>query len=137
MPLVWNQTLQKLKEVFNFSARREALYRQWETLAEQGSKEARYKLSSLYPQEKKYYPLALKWTLSLAKHGGDAGVMLQAAQMYRLGHGVETDEAQALLWLERTLSLHILQGKKSPLSRQKANSVEREIQYLRNKVGWK
>lgn len=137
MGLNWRKPITQLNNLFKRSFCRENLYRQWEESAEQGNQEARYRLASLYPKEKKYYPLAFKWTLSLAKHGGNTGVMLQAAKMYRLGHGTSRDDEQALLWLERTLSLHILQGKKSPLSRQKVNSVEQEIQYLRSKIGWK
>ena len=127
---------ERVKKFFDFKSRRRELYRQWDCLADNGDEEARYKLLMLYQDEgEEYYPLAFKWTVAVANAGEDCGVMLQAAEMYAAGHGAPKDEEKALLWFERALSLHILQGKQSPLSVEAANYIQERIQELRVKLG--
>lgn len=127
---------ERVKRFFDFKSRRRELYGQWDRLADNGDEEARYKLLMLYQDEgEEYYPLAFKWTVAVANAGEDCGVMLQAAEMYAAGHGAPKDEEKALLWFERALSLHILQGKQSPLSVEAANYIQERIQELRVKLG--
>jgi len=119
-------------KLIDFKGRKKALYEQWNTAAEQGSREAAYKLLMLYFDEgEEYYPLAYKWTEHLAQEGSDSGVLLQLAQMYEKGHGTPADKAKALMWYERCLSLHIYQGKNSSLSVDSSNFVQERIQELR------
>lgn len=132
----WASFWERVKRFFDFAARRRELYRQWDREADNGDEEARYKLLMLYQDEgEEYYPLAFKWTVAVANAGADCGVMLQAAEMYAAGHGVPLDDEKALLWFERALSLHILQGKQSPLSVEAANYIQERIQELRAKLG--
>lgn len=60
--------------------------------------------------------------------------MLQVGEMYKNGDGVPKNDEKALLWFERALSLHIIQGKNSPLSAQDANYMQDQIQKLRSRV---
>ena len=125
-----------LKHFFDFQAKRRRLYQMWEQQALAGKVEARYKLLMLYYEEKpEYYPLAFKWTVAVANRGEDCGVMLQAAEMYLAGKGVAPDAKRALLWFERALSTHILQGRRSPLSVRSSNYIQERIQELRAQVG--
>lgn len=125
-----------LKHFFDFKAKRRRLYQMWEQQAQAGKVEACYKLLMLYYEEKpEYYPLAFKWTVAVANRGEDCGVMLQAAEMYLAGKGVAPDAKRALLWFERALSTHILQGRRSPLSVHSANYIQERIQELRAQVG--
>ncbi len=127
----WN----KIKHFFDFAARRRALYEQWDRLASNGDEEARYRLLMLYQEEgREYYPLAFKWTVVMANKGEDCGVMLQAAEMYQAGDGVPKDDSKALLWFERALSMHIVQGKNSPLSVDASNYIQERIQTLRRNL---
>lgn len=128
---------QSCKRWFNFSQCRRELYNSWEQAAQQGDTRARYRLLMLYYEEKpEYYPMAFKWALHQAKHGGDCGVSLQVADMYVSGHGTQKDEKQALLWYERALSQHILLGKRSPLSVQTSNYIQQQIESLRKQYGF-
>ncbi len=136
MAFDWSEFCKRIKHFFDFAARRRELYKKWDNLAENGDEEARYKLLMLYQEEKEeYYPLAFKWTIIVANKGDDCGVMLQAAEMYAQGQGAPQNEEKALLWFERALSLHILQGKRSPLSVEAANYIQKRIQQLRVKLG--
>ncbi len=126
---------QRVKHFFDFSAKRREIYQKWDQLAENGDKEARYKLLMLYREEsEEYYPLSFKWTIAVANEGEDCGVMLQAAEMYEAGYGAPRNEEKALLWFERALSLHILQGKNSPLSLEASNYIQQRIQEIRGKL---
>ena len=128
----WNS----IKNFFDFAARRRAMYQRWDEMATNGDPEARYRLLMLYREEgPEYYPLAFKWTVAVANQGEDCGVMLQAAEMYAEGHGVPKNDEKALLWFERALSLHIMQGKDSPFSIDAANYIQEQIQLLREKLG--
>lgn len=128
--------LDRVKHFFDFEARRREKYQEWDRLAENGDEEARYRLLMLYREEsEEFYPLAFKWTVAVANVGEDCGVTLQAAEMYEAGHGAPKNEEKALLWYERTLSLHIMQGHSSPLSLDAANYVQGRIQALRLKLG--
>jgi hypothetical protein len=123
---------EKWHKLMDFQGRKRALYSQWNQAAEQGSREAAYKLLMLYFDEgEEYYPLAYKWTEYLAREGNDCGVLLQLAQMYEKGHGVAQDKQKALTWYERCLSLHIIKGKDSSLSLETTNFVQERIQALR------
>lgn len=122
---------------FDFESRRKALYDYWDEQASQGDTQAAYRLTSLYPASPSNYPLAYKWTLALANQAQDCRILLQLAKMLETGAGVELDEKRALIWYERTLSLHILQGQNSPFSVSEANFVQGKIQVLRGKTGWK
>lgn len=136
MLFTWQHLKNGCKRFFDFSARRHALYSGWESLAERGDEEAKYKLLMLYQDaEPEFYPLAFKWTLAVAKEGTDCGALLQAAQMLEAGHGTAKDDSQALVWFERALSLHILSGKNSSLSVQTSNYIQERIQTLRAKLG--
>lgn len=136
MKLTWNGIKNGCKRLFDFSGRRRARYAAWETLAEHGSEEAKYRLLMLYRDEgEEFYPLAFKWTMNVAKEGADCGVLLQAAQMLEAGHGTGRDDSQALVWFERALSLHILRGKRSSLSADTSNYIQERIQTLRARLG--
>lgn len=136
MPWHWGSCWERIKHFFDFSARRRERYLKWDQEAQNGDEEARYRLLMLYREESEvYYPLAFKWTVIVANAGEDCGVMLQAAEMYLAGHGAPQNEEKALLWFERALSLHIMQGKNSPLSLDAANFIQEKIQELRIKLG--
>ena len=125
-----------LKNFFNRKARRRALYQKLDEQAANGDQNARYKLLMLYYDEgPEYYPLVFKWTVAVANQGEDCGVMIQAAEMYAAGHGVPPNDEKALLWFERSLSLHIMLGKDSPFSVEAANYIQEQIQQLRDKLG--
>lgn len=127
---------ERIRHFFDFAARRRERYQKWDQLAQNGDEEARYRLLMLYREEgPEYYPLAFKWTVIVANNGDDCGVMLQAAEMYAAGHGAPQNEEKALLWFERALSLHIMQGRNSPLSLEAANYIQERIQQLRVKLG--
>ncbi len=128
--------LERVKHFFDLEARRREKYQRWDRLAENGDEEARYRLLMLYREEgEEFWPLAFKWTVAVANVGEDCGVTLQAAEMYAAGHGCPQNEEKALLWFERTLSLHIMQGPHSPLTLDAANYVQEQIQELRRKLG--
>lgn len=136
MTFLFARGIERVKEFFNFSAKRQARYQAWDELASSGDMEARQRLIALYPSRKKEgYAYSFKWTLEEAKHTGKCQVMLQTARMYLHGHGTAQDEEQALLWFERTLSLHILQGSKSSLNVDAQNYVQAQIHTLRRKTG--
>ncbi len=124
----------KLRKNFDFKAQRRLLYRSWERAAKKNNVEAIYKLRMLYYEEtEEYYPLAFKWTQYWVQQEKDCAAMLQLAQMYDKGHGTAQDALQAKEWYERCLSLHIIQGKKSPLARDAADFIQERIQSLRTK----
>lgn len=128
-----HEFVDKCHQLADFKGRQRALYETWDQEAQQGNKEAAYKLLMLYFDEtEEYYPLAFKWAYALAHEGKDCGVMLQLAKMYEEGHGTEKDLSHALTWYERCLTLHIIRGKKSPLSVDSANYVQVRIQALRS-----
>ncbi|MGN0024214.1 MAG: hypothetical protein ACI351_02140 [Candidatus Avelusimicrobium sp.] len=136
MKLTWSGIKNEYRRLLDFSGRRSARYAAWEKLAEQGNEEARYRLLMLYSEkQKEFYPLAFKWTLRVAKESANCAVLLQAAQMLEAGHGTVQDDSQALVWFERALSLHILQGKNSSLSAERLNYIQEHIQSLRAKLG--
>ena len=132
----WAEWWTRVKNFFSLAARRRVRYQKWDELASNGDPDARYRLLMLYYSEgPEYYPLAFKWGVAVANQGEDCGVMLQVAEMYAAGHGAPQNEEKALLWFERALSLHIMQGRNSPLSVEAANYIQEQIQSLRHKLG--
>lgn len=125
------------KQLMDFEGRKKKRYALLEEQASQGDENAIYKLIALYyDRNKAWHPTAFKWALIQAKKGSDCGVLFQVAKMYDEGEGTDKDEFQALTWYERTLSLHILQGKHSSLSVEVTNYVQLRIKALREKLGW-
>lgn len=127
-----HKTADQWHRLMDFKGCKRALYKEWHEAAQNGSREAAYKLAMLYfEEEESYYPLAFEWAEKLAREEQDCGVLLQLAQMYENGHGVEQDKQKALSWYERCLSLHIIKGKKSALRVEAANFVQARILALR------
>ena len=107
-----------------------------DALAEKGDADAQRQLVELYYGEKtELYPLAFKWAHRLASKMPDCCLMLQVADMYDKGQGVEADKKEALVWFENTLSCSIVQGRNSPLNTDALNYVQERIKDLREEVG--
>ena len=128
------QIVRSCKHWLDFDGRRRELYSYWEEQAAQGDEQAAYRLAALYPASYENYPLAFKWTQMLANKGEDCRILLQLARMLETGSGVEPDERRALLWYERAISLHIMQGSDSPFSVEEENFVQQRILVLREQT---
>ena len=134
MTFSFHRIVQVFKRWFDFEGRRKALYDYWEEQAAQGDEASAYRLAALYPASAANYKVAFKWTLALANQGEDCRILLQLAKMLETGAGVEADNRRALLWYERTLSLHIMLGSQSPFSIAESNFVQERIQELRKET---
>ena len=134
MAFSWEQIVHSCKHWLDFAGRRRELYSYWEEQADQGDEQAAYRLAALYPASCENYPLAFKWTFALANRGEDCRILLQLAQMIENGAGVEPDERRALVWYERAISLHIMQGGDSPFSVEEENFVQSRILAIREQT---
>ena len=123
---------------FGKKKEKEPNFQDLDALAEKGDEQAQQALVRLYYEDDPtYYPLSFKWASRLAAQTSDCCLMLQVADMYDKGQGVEADKKQALSWYENTLSCSIVQGRNSPLNTDIINYVQGRIQALREEVGQK
>lgn len=112
------------------------MYKELESRAKNGDKEAMYRFAELFYQEKdeKYYPLIFKWVSILASQTKDPAVWLLLGDLYSSGCGTLRDPKRSLSCYEQALSADIVSGKNSDLSKEAHDYLERCIIRLRKEV---
>ncbi|MGB2578274.1 TPR repeat protein [Elusimicrobium simillimum] len=111
-------------------------YAELEERAKQGDEKALYDLLMIYynDKDKTFYPLAFRWALSVAHQEYDSGVMLQVADMYYAGDGIEQSDERALFWYEKALKRELDLGEDAILSSEGTGHLTAQIHKLRNKI---
>lgn len=121
----WNRT----------PARRAERIAGFEAAAEAGDEPSAYELLMLYfdesPGMEEYRPLAFKWALKIAEKEEDSGVMLQAADMYYLGHGTEKNDALAAEWYAKALSKDLGLGRAAILPGEAHEYIRKQLEKLK------